>query len=58
LGLKKSIQLIEERNLESYDIENIHSFKTMLRMLYQSGVVVCSQSTAAVEIPRITFSSS
>jgi hypothetical protein len=30
----------------------------MLRMLYQSGVVTCSQSTTAVEIPRITFSSS
>jgi hypothetical protein len=27
-------------------------------MLYQSGVVICSQSTAAVEIPVITFPSS
>jgi hypothetical protein len=30
----------------------------MLRMLYQSGVVICSQSTAAIEISVITFPSS
>jgi hypothetical protein len=45
-----SIQFTEERDLESCNFENIYSFKTMLRMLYQSGLVICSQNTADVEI--------
>jgi hypothetical protein len=56
--MKTPIEFIEKRDLESYNIENIYSFRTMLRILYQSGLVICPQNTAAVKIPIITFLSS
>jgi hypothetical protein len=53
--MKNPIQFTEERDLGSYNIESIYSFKTMLRMLDQSGLVIFSQNTAAIEIPIIFF---
>jgi hypothetical protein len=47
---KNLIQFTEESDLESDNIESFNSFKTMSRMLSQSSLVICSQSTAVVEI--------
>jgi hypothetical protein len=53
--LKNSDRSSSERKLESNMIEEIYSFKTMLRMLYQAGVIILRQTESAVVIPHVSF---
>jgi hypothetical protein len=42
--------------LESKNLEELYSFKTMLRMLYQAGIIILRQTKNAVVIPYLNFS--
>jgi hypothetical protein len=44
--------------LESKGIEELYSFKAMLRMLYQAGVVILREVSIVPSIPFLSFSSS
>jgi hypothetical protein len=56
--LKNSDRSAGERNLESKNLEELYSFKTMLRMLYQAGIIILRQTKNAVVIPYLNFPSS
>jgi hypothetical protein len=47
-----------ERVVECDKLEEIYSFKTMLRMLYQLGFIILKEFDDAVNIPKFIFSSS
>jgi hypothetical protein len=55
--IKNSDRFTGERKLESNKLEEIFSLKTMLRMLYQSGVIILRNFENVVTIPKSKFSS-
>jgi hypothetical protein len=53
--LKNSDQSAGEKKLETNKLEELYSFKTMLRMLYQAGIIILRQPENAVVIPHVSF---
>jgi hypothetical protein len=47
-----------ERKLETKEVEELYSFKTMLSMLYQAGIVILKKVSSATLIPYLSFPSS
>jgi hypothetical protein len=47
-----------ERGREPNDLEEIYSFKTMLRMLFQSGIIILKEVNDRIELPEIMFPNS
>jgi hypothetical protein len=43
--------------VETNKLEEIYSFKTMLRMLYQSGVIILKKFEEAAAIVKVEFTS-
>jgi hypothetical protein len=56
--VKNSDRSAGERKLESKEVEELYSFKTMLRMLYQAGIVILKEVSSASLIPYLSFPSS
>jgi hypothetical protein len=53
--LKNSDRSAGERNLETKNLEALYSFKTMLRMLYQAGIIILRQTKNGIVIPYLNF---
>jgi seryl-tRNA(Sec) selenium transferase len=49
--LKNLDRSADERKSETKEIEELYSFKTMVRMLYQAGIVISKEVSNAASIP-------
>jgi hypothetical protein len=54
-NLKNSDRSAGERNLKTKKLEELYSIKTMLRMLYQAGIIMLRQTEEAVGIHYLSF---
>jgi hypothetical protein len=44
-----------ERREELRKLEDLYSFKTMIRVLYQAGIIILREAAERVEIPMVSF---
>jgi hypothetical protein len=56
--LKNSNRTTSKREGKLKKLEEIYSFKTMLRMLYQAGVIILKEVEERIEIPVVSFPNS
>jgi hypothetical protein len=57
-GIKNLDRSPGEKNLEHKEVDDLYSFKTLLRMLYQSGLVILRKVSSVASITYLSFPSS